>query len=208
MARYCQIVRLSVNPVDRPGQVDYARTQNAAKSEGGRKMSFRFALLILLLFQTAAVAQSTDEENYPNRPVRVIVPWPPGGGTDIFARAISDKLQQALGQPFPVENRPGAAGNLGAAMVARSTPDGYTIMIATITLATSSRPLSIPGLRYNQGLRWDYPHCRCPAHVGGEPRSTRAKRERTDRPHQAKTRQADLFVRRCRESIPNRGRAF
>lgn len=70
-----------------------------------------------------------------------------GGGTDIFARAISERLQQSLGQPFPVENRPGVAGNLGAAIVARSPPDGYTIMIATITLATS--PALYKSLDYN-----------------------------------------------------------
>jgi tripartite-type tricarboxylate transporter receptor subunit TctC len=101
-------------------------------------MKFRFAIVaVLLLHASAAFAQSANVQNYPNRPVRLIVPWPAGGGTDIFARAISEKLQQSLGQPFPVENRPGVAGNLGATTVARSTPDGYTILIATITLATN-----------------------------------------------------------------------
>ena len=94
-------------------------------------------LALLLLHVPAAVAQPANAQSYPNRPVRIIVPWPPGGGTDIFARAISEKLQQYLGQPFPVENRPGVAGNIGATTVARSAPDGYTIMIATITLATN-----------------------------------------------------------------------
>ena len=114
-------------------------------------MKLRFAravLTVLLVFRAAAgFAQTVDAQNYPNRPVHVIVPWPPGGGTDIFARAISEKLQQSLGQPFPVENRPGVAGNLGAAIVARSPPDGYTIMIATITLATS--PALYKSLDYN-----------------------------------------------------------
>ena len=101
-------------------------------------MKIRLALLALLLLHVpAAIAQLANAQNYPNRPVRIIVPWPTGGGTDIFARAISEKLQQSLGQPFPVENRPGVAGNIGATAVARSTPDGYTIMIATITLATN-----------------------------------------------------------------------
>lgn len=113
-------------------------------------MKLRFLLLIVLLLAVGAQdgrAQPVDVRNYPDRPVRVIVPWPPGGGTDIFARAISEKLQQSLGQPFPVENRPGVAGNLGAAMVARSAPDGYTITIATITLATS--PALYKSLDYN-----------------------------------------------------------
>lgn len=112
------------------------------------KLRFVLTVTVLLMFQAAAsLAQPVDVQNYPNRPVHIIVPWPPGGGTDIFARAISEKLQQSLGQPFPVENRPGVAGNLGAAIVARSPPDGYTIMIATITLATS--PALYKSLDYN-----------------------------------------------------------
>src|ERR1700761_1698757 len=101
-------------------------------------MQLRFAVAILLaLAAPAAMAQSTSASSYPDHPVRMIVPWPPGGGTDIFARAISQKLQQSLGQPFVVENRAGASGNIGASMVARADPDGYTIVLATITLATN-----------------------------------------------------------------------
>jgi tripartite-type tricarboxylate transporter receptor subunit TctC len=101
-------------------------------------MKFRFVVIAgLLLHASAAFAQSADVQNYPNRPVRIIVPWPPGGGTDIFARAIAEKLHRSMGQAFPVENKPGVSGNLGATTVARSAPDGYTIMVATITLATN-----------------------------------------------------------------------
>ena len=92
---------------------------------------------LLLLHAATAYGQSDAAKNYPDRPVRLIVPWPAGGGTDIFARAISDKLRQSLGQPFLVENRPGASGNIGASTVVRAAPDGYTIMIGTITLATN-----------------------------------------------------------------------
>jgi len=101
-------------------------------------MKVRLALASLLLLHGAsAFAQSSDVKNYPERPVRFVVPWPAGGGTDIFARAIGEKLHQAMGQPFLVENRPGASGNIGASSVAKSAPDGYTIMLATITLATN-----------------------------------------------------------------------
>jgi tripartite-type tricarboxylate transporter receptor subunit TctC len=101
-------------------------------------MKIRVALLALLLLHVSgALAQPANVQDYPKRPVRIIVPWPPGGGTDVFARAIGEKLHEYLGQPFPVENRPGVAGNIGATAVARSAPDGYTIMIATITLATN-----------------------------------------------------------------------
>ena len=80
----------------------------------------------------AAFAQS-----YPNRPVRVIVPWPPGQATDIAARIIADRLTLALGQSFVAENRPGAGGSIGTDVVAKSAGDGYTL------LAASSGPISI-----------------------------------------------------------------
>src|SRR5581483_5337053 len=98
----------------------------------------KLALVSFLMLQAiSAFAQSIETKNYPERPVRLIVPWPAGGGTDIFARAIGEKLHQSLGQPFLVENRAGASGNIGASAVAKSAPDGYTIMIGTITLATN-----------------------------------------------------------------------
>ncbi|HZS64628.1 MAG TPA: tripartite tricarboxylate transporter substrate binding protein [Xanthobacteraceae bacterium] len=101
-------------------------------------MRSKLALVSFLMLQAiSAFAQSIETKNYPERPVRLIVPWPAGGGTDIFARAIGEKLHQSLGQPFLVENRAGASGNIGASAVAKSAPDGYTIMIGTITLATN-----------------------------------------------------------------------
>jgi tripartite-type tricarboxylate transporter receptor subunit TctC len=75
---------------------------------------------------------------WPDRPVRVIVPFTPGGTTDILARALSGELQEALGQPFVVENRGGAGGTLGSEAVARAAPDGYTLMMGHIgTLAVN-----------------------------------------------------------------------
>lgn len=68
-------------------------------------------------------------QDYPTRPVRIIVGFPPGGGVDATARVIGQAMSQDLGQPFVVENKPGAAGTLGAADVARSAPDGYTLLV-------------------------------------------------------------------------------
>ena len=81
-------------------------------------------LILWLLFQGAALAQS-----YPAKPVKVIIPYPPGSTPDIVGRTASGKLQEALGQPFVVENRTGAGGNIGAEAVAKAAPDGYTLLI-------------------------------------------------------------------------------
>src|SRR5262249_61267455 len=73
---------------------------------------------------------------YPQRPVKIVVPFLPGGGTDLVARAIADKLSAKLKQTFVVENRPGAAGNLGAEAVAKSPPDRPTLLVARGTPVT------------------------------------------------------------------------
>ncbi len=90
------------------------------------------AFLAVMMMTGAALAQG-----YPNRPVRIIVPWPPGQATDIAARVVAEKLQQQLGQPFIADNRPGAGGSIGTDAVVKSAPDGYTL------LAASSGPISI-----------------------------------------------------------------
>ena len=83
------------------------------------------------------LALSVSAQNYPNRAVKVVVPWPPGQATDIAARVVAERLQVALNQPFVIENKPGAGGAIGSETVAKSAPDGYTL------LAASSGPLSI-----------------------------------------------------------------
>src|SRR5215211_2795097 len=95
---------------------------------------------VLRAMATLVVALALDanaQAPYPNHPVRVVVPFPAGGTTDILARAAAQKLTETLGQPFVVENRAGAGGNIGAELVAKSAPDGHTL------LATSSGPFVI-----------------------------------------------------------------
>ena len=85
-----------------------------------------------LCFAIPALAQAQASGSaYPNKPVRLVVPYPPGGPTDIVARLVAQKLSDAMGQQFVIDNRPGAGGNPGAELVARSPADGYTLVVAT-----------------------------------------------------------------------------
>ena len=91
------------------------------------------AFVAASLLSTVALAQG-----YPNRPVRIIVPWPPGQATDIAARMVAEKLQQALKQPFIIDNRAGAGGNIGTEAVAKSPADGYTLLVASASTAINT----------------------------------------------------------------------
>ena len=88
----------------------------------------------LALFAALALSASLAlAQGYPNRPIRLIVPWPAGGGVDTAARMIAEPLGQRLGQPVVVDNKPGAAGNIGTALAAHEKPDGYTLLMASLS---------------------------------------------------------------------------
>lgn len=85
--------------------------------------------ILTLIMICAAMAARADE--YPTRPIKIIVPFGAGGITDLYAREIASRLEPRLGQPVVVEDRPGEGGNFGAAFVARAAPDGYTLLIGS-----------------------------------------------------------------------------
>jgi len=102
--------------------------------------------LVIVLGEAAADAQSS--ESYPSRPVRLLVITPPGGTADVLARLIAGKLPDEIGGTFVVENRPGASGALASAAVAKSAPDGYTLLFSAIN-ALSILPNLVKNLQYD-----------------------------------------------------------
>ncbi|MSP97988.1 MAG: tripartite tricarboxylate transporter substrate binding protein [Betaproteobacteria bacterium] len=104
------------------------------------------ARLFLYLVLASAVAPA-NAQPYPAKPVKLIVAFAPGTTSDIIGRMIADKLTQAMGQPFVVENRTGAGGTIGAEAVAKSAPDGYTLLLSTAALPVSAHVF--PNLKYD-----------------------------------------------------------
>lgn len=107
-------------------------------------MSLRLAFVVFVV-SLASVAQA---QSYPSRPVRVVVPYPAGGGTDLVMRAIQPALMEKLGQSVVIDNRPGATGSIGTEIVARAVPDGYTILAHT-SGGLAIAPHTLPEARFN-----------------------------------------------------------
>src|SRR6266581_5894882 len=104
--------------------------RGGAKRRGGLA-----ALLLAALIATGASGQTASTgsaQTYPSRPVRLIVPFPPGGSTDILSRALGQKLAEGLGQPVLIDNRPGAGGSIGSEAAAKAAPDGYTLVMGQL----------------------------------------------------------------------------
>src|SRR4029450_10110472 len=114
----------------------------------GRKESMMLSRRPFVPLALAASPPRAAAQAYPAKPIRLVVPFPPGGGTDILARVIGQKLSESLGQPVVVENKPGAGGSIGVDAVAKSPADGYTLVIGqTSNLAVN--PTLYPKLPYN-----------------------------------------------------------
>ena len=83
----------------------------------------------ILAAMALAASAFASAQDYPSRPVRIIVPYPPGGPTDVIVRVVGNRLGESLGQPVVIENRAGASGMIGAELVAKAPPDGYTLLV-------------------------------------------------------------------------------
>lgn len=111
----------------------------------------RISMLIAAVFVLGAPAEPTQaQEKYPSRPVKLIAPFAPGGGIDIVARVLAEHLKQVTGQPFVVENKPGAFGILAIETMAAARPDGYTIMLGNVATNAMAPVL------YRKKMRIDY----------------------------------------------------
>jgi tripartite-type tricarboxylate transporter receptor subunit TctC len=87
----------------------------------------------LLFMLLACIALAVQAQTYPSKPIRLVIPWPAGGPSDILGRAFGDRLAKVLGQPMVIDNRSGASGAIGADFVAHAAPDGYTLMVQSMT---------------------------------------------------------------------------
>ena len=116
-------------------------------------MNYARALAALLFAACLFVAGAASAQTYPDRPITLLVPFPPGGATDAIARIIQDPFQKALGQPIVIENIGGAGGMICAAKAARADADGYTIVIHQVALAAGMSHVPKPHLRRRKGFR-------------------------------------------------------
>jgi tripartite-type tricarboxylate transporter receptor subunit TctC len=127
-----------------------ARACSSIDSQGvptpGRPLRFALGVIAAILF--AGLPGIARSQAYPTRPVRVVVAFTAGGTTDILARSISEQLTLRLKQPFVIDNRPGAGGNIGTEIVVRSAPDGYTLIVDSVG-PIAVNPTLYKGLTYN-----------------------------------------------------------
>jgi tripartite-type tricarboxylate transporter receptor subunit TctC len=116
-----------------------------------------------LVIAACLVWATAHAQPYPSRPIKIILPFPPGSATDSIARVVSKDMAETLGQPIVVENKPGAGGAIAAEFVAKSPPDGYTVMVASNT-QLAANPSLYKQLSYNPvkiSRRWrDFPRSR------------------------------------------------
>ena len=129
-----------------------------------RSIWVALALIVLALLGATPKVHADD---YPNRPITLIVPFPPGGSTTVMARNVADKLSLALGQQIVVENRGGAGGTIGTRFVAKASPDGYTILLSYTATVAIAPAMNVNAGYDPRGIRADWHDRRCAQCAGG-----------------------------------------
>ncbi len=163
-------------------------------------------LAAISLVAAGAVAQTADD--FPNRPIRIIVPQAAGSGVDLQARVLAQKMGELWGQQGVVENRPGANAIIGMEAVAKAAPDGYTLVYAPVSAVTTQRlHLQEAALRRAARLRADHPDRRQPAGRGRQSRLRAQVDQGYRRAGQGQSRPAQLRLVRHRQHDPSDGRA-
>src|SRR5688572_28051042 len=128
-------------------------TDNVTRASSTFHIVLRSAAIVAFTALAILVAsQNAMAQNYPSRPLRVLIPFASGGATDIVARMIEPRVSRALGQPFVVDNRAGAAGNIAVDLAAQAQPDGYTLMVGNIS-TNSINPILFAGRMRSNALK-------------------------------------------------------
>lgn len=128
--------------------LDRIHMQGEGRGNRRRGCAMKIAqVLSLLLLAPYLVTPTLAQQQYPNRPLRMVLPFPPGGSTDILGRIVAQSLSEKLGQPVVADNRPGLGGYFGLDMASKAAPDGYTFTIASLVYA--SGPVTYPDMKLN-----------------------------------------------------------
>ena len=107
-----------------------------------------FIVVLSCVLALSGLSENSQAQEYPNRPIKMIIPFSPGGASDLVGRILQTKLGDVLGQPIIIENKPGASGNIGMELAAKSAPDGYTLFLGNIgTMAIN--PALYPNIKVN-----------------------------------------------------------
>ena len=177
-------------------------------STGDRRRHAGFAIALTMAILVAASGQASAQAPYPNRPIRLIVPYPPGAGTDFTAREVGAQFSKALGQPVVIDNRPGAAATIGHALAAKSPPDGYTLLLGTTGGLVSGPALMGSKIPYDplKDFATDRPGDVCAVRARGDCEPAREQRQRADRSRASFAAQAQRRIAGCRDAqSPGRG---
>ncbi len=121
-----------------PQAAQATRTPNRRRA---RKAADIFLAAMIAGSVSAAVGPVSAADNYPSKPIRIVCPFPPGGGADSVARVLGDKLSERSGKPVIIDNRSGASGAIGAGIVAKAAPDGYTVLLGSSSILAASPAL-------------------------------------------------------------------